>query len=250
MEFEQQYNKLKDHFNSRDFIKQAEKLEAIKDNPVKLLKLYNAYFRNPYKRTDLYMREERKVRKSVRKYINEIIKEKEFGEELGGFEEVPTGENMILEKFPPLREALYQLMGKDYKAFVKDIRYIAPKPSTFQIDMGDEEFNLMWVNKEVGFTCEVAGRNYFLNTITDKQQAIKAVNSLLRVGTEIPEETPIEPGEEPSDINPSELGSGGSVGAGGDFGEPIDNEFKEVPEGEPENTDIEVVDDDDVIDDL
>lgn len=241
MEFERQYNELKTHFKSKGFKTALQRLETIKNNPVSLLKLYNEYFRNPNTRKDLYMMREDKFRSVIKKYLLEVIKEEEFGETIGAFESIPTDDSIILEKFPPLREALFQLMGKDYKAFIKDVKYVAPKPSTFQIDMGDEEFNLIWVNKKVGFTCEVQGKNYFLNNLSEKQQAVKAVNSLLRIGSETPEEAEAVQGKEsPNDISPSEIGGDSN------FGTPISgDEFKEIPNEEPENTDIEVLDGED-----
>ena len=221
--FQRHYDELKKHFTDKGFDSALTKLEKLKDNDVKLLKLYNSYFRNPYEREDLFMKEG-KIKDTLRRYLKEILaEEKEFGTTIGALESMPTDDDMILNKFPQVKEALAMLMGQDYKAFVKDIRYIAPKPTTFQIDLGDEEFNLMWVGAKTGFVAEVEGKNYFLNSLSEKQNAIKSVNRLLRVGTSAPEvKAPEEFGEEmgeesalslskgprdvaPSDISPDEL---------------------------------------------
>jgi hypothetical protein len=81
---------------------------------------------------------EQKLRQAVRQYIKQLITEQE--EEIGGLEAMPTDDDEILSKFPKLKGALSSLMGKDYKAFIQDIKYVAPKPTTFQIDLGDEAF--------------------------------------------------------------------------------------------------------------
>ena len=88
MEFERQYKELKQHFQEKGFETALAGLENIKTDSVKLLKLYNLYFRNPYKRKDLYMEQEIKIRKAVRHYLNEVIKEEEFGDDLGGLENI------------------------------------------------------------------------------------------------------------------------------------------------------------------
>lgn len=135
---------------------------------------------------------EQKFRQSVKQYIKQLIKEQN---ESIGLSEMPTDDEQILGKFPKLKEALISLMGRDYKAFIEDIKYVAPKPTTFQIDIGDEYFNLMWAGEKMGFVCEVQGKKYYLTYTSEKQQAIKAINRLLRLGATTPEEAEAEQGE-------------------------------------------------------
>tara|TARA_B100000902_G_C26886408_1_gene705147 strand:- start:106 stop:660 length:555 start_codon:yes stop_codon:yes gene_type:complete len=141
---------------------------------------------------------EQKLRQAVRQYINQLITEQEeeieVEDEIGGLEQMPTDDDEILSKFPKLKEALKSLMGKDYKAFISDIKYVAPKPTTFQIDLGDEHFNLMWAGNKMGFVCEVQGKKYYLTYLNEKQQAIKAINRLLRLGATSPDESEAEEG--------------------------------------------------------
>ena len=146
---------------------------------------------------------EQKLRQAVRQYIKQLITEQE--EEIGGLEQMPTDDDEILSKFPKLKGALSSLMGKDYKAFISDIKYVAPKPTTFQIDLGDENFNLMWAGNKMGFVCEVQGKKYYLTYLSEKQQAIKAINRLLRLGATSPEEAEAEEGgDEIGGVTPGE----------------------------------------------
>jgi hypothetical protein len=162
---------------------------------------------------------EQKLRQAVRQYVKHLIKEQT--ESVGGFSEMPTDDDQILSKFPKLKDALVSLMGRDYKAFIEDIKYVAPKPTTFQIDIGNEYFNLMWVGDKMGFVCEVQGKKYYIVYNSEKQQAIKAINRLFRLGATTPEEAKAEeegvtPGEEvstpppppepePGGVSPEEL---------------------------------------------
>jgi hypothetical protein len=136
---------------------------------------------------------ENKFRGVVRNYIKQLITEQE--EEFRGMEEMPSDESEMISRFPKLKDALLSLMGKDYQAFISDIKYIAPKPTTFQIDLGDENFNLMWAGNKMGFVCEVQGKKYYLVYLSEKQQAIKAINRLLRLGATTPEESENEEGD-------------------------------------------------------
>jgi len=159
---------------------------------------------------------EQKLRQAVRQYIKQLITEQE--EEIGGLEQMPTDDDEILSKFPKLKGALSSLMGKDYKAFIQDIKYVAPKPTTFQIDIGDEHFNLMWAGDRMGFVCEVQGKKYYLTYLSEKQQAIKAINRLLRLGATTPEEAEAEEGgDEIEGVTPGEEAPG-EVGGGDEGG--------------------------------
>ena len=167
---------------------------------------------------------EQKIRQAVKQYIKLLIKEQEeevevdveVEEELGGMESMPTDDDEMISRFPALKKALISLMGKDYKAFISDIKYVAPKPTTFQIDLGDEHFNLMWAGKRMGFVCIVQGKKYYLIYLNEKEQAIKAINRLLRLGSETKDEAEAEEGGDvgvaPGEEIPSDIGGGDEGG--------------------------------------
>ena len=180
----QYYDKLKAHFTKKGHTKSLNTLEQIKDDKVKLIKVYNGVFRDPYQREDLYMMKENQLRLYIRKYLDLLQEQEEKKtDEIGSLETMPTDDDVIIQRFPQLRKTLEDLLSKDYKAFISDIKYIAPKPTTFQIIVSDEHFNLIWNGK--GFTCEVQGKKYMLMYDNEKIQAVKAINRLLRLGSNI-----------------------------------------------------------------
>jgi len=156
-----------------------------------LIKAKNTY--NKWLKDNKDNMQENKFRGVVRNYIKQLITEQE--EEFKGMEEMPSDDSEMISRFPKLKDALLSLMGKDYQAFISDIKYIAPKPTTFQIDLGDENFNLMWAGNKMGFVCEVQGKKYYLVYLNEKEQAIKAINRLLRLGATTPEESENEEGD-------------------------------------------------------
>ena len=162
---------------------------------------------------------EQKLRQAVRQYIKQLITEQE--EEIGGLEAMPTDDDEMLARFPKLKNTLIDLLSKDYKSFIKDIKYVAGKPTTFEIKLGEnEKFYLMWAGNKMGFVCEVGGKKYYLVYLSEKQQAIKAINRLLRIGTTPPEEAEAEEGEDeiegvtPGEEAPGEIGGGDEGGVG------------------------------------
>jgi hypothetical protein len=167
---------------------------------------------------------EQKLRQAIKQYIGKLITEQEEEIEVEdegiGLETMPTDDDEMLARFPKLKNTLIGLLSKDYKSFIKDIKYVAGKPTTFQIDLGAEHFNLMWAGNKMGFVCEVQGKKYYLVYLNEKEQAIKAINRLLRLGATTPDESEAEEGGDeiggitPGEESPGELGGGDEGGVG------------------------------------
>lgn len=152
------------------------------------------------------MLNEEKLRIAIRQYVKQLINEadeeveveetetteEETIEDSGiGMETMPTDDDEMISRFPKLEDALISLMSKDYKTFIKDIKYVAPKPTTFEIDLGEnEKFHLTWSGEKMGFVCEVTGKKYWLIYDNELTQASKAIRRLLKQGTTQTEETP------------------------------------------------------------
>lgn len=87
----------------------------------------------------------------------------------------------MLEKFPKLQETLITLMSQEFTAFVEDIEWVAPRPTTFKIVLKNfNTFHLIWGGSE--FNARIAGTNYNLDSLGEEQRAIKAIQELLITG--------------------------------------------------------------------
>lgn len=156
----------------------------------------------------------------------EVLREQE-----GAVLETSTEE--ILGKFPTVKKTIVSLFTQEYPEFVKDVRWVVPKPSTFAIDLKNgQSFNIKWMGK--GFEAQVEGKKYYLNTLPEYQQALDKINDILKNG-------PITQGEEPGGeefgadpVAPAGGGGGDFPGgeAGGDAGADFGGE--EAPAGEEE----------------
>ena len=58
----------------------------------------------------------------------------------------------MLLQFPELKRVLVDMLTTQFETFVKDIQWVAPKPTTFRIVLGNNEvFYLIWVSTVVNF---------------------------------------------------------------------------------------------------
>lgn len=115
-----------------------------------------------------------------------------------------TSTQEILGKFPPVQKTLKTLMTSEFDEFVEDVKWLSPKPSTFQVVLKNgQTFILKWTGKPknnkldpndpayyLQFDANIEGKNYHLATVSTYQQGIDALNRILVSG-------PISQGEEP-----------------------------------------------------
>jgi len=90
----------------------------------------------------------------------------------------------IINKFPPLKDIMDDLFDFQYEPFVKDIQWVAPRPTTFRVILvNGADFYLIYQGEEAGkgvFIAQVAGKKYFLESLPEEQQASEAIARLLR----------------------------------------------------------------------
>jgi hypothetical protein len=113
----------------------------------------------------------------------------------------------VLSKFPELKDIIIDLLTDQYEIFVTDIQWVAPRPTTFRIILGNgEPFLLTYTPRS--WIAQVEGKKYYLLNLSEEEQAAQAIARMLAYGiteekpggTETPEETPEEtPAETPEE---------------------------------------------------
>jgi hypothetical protein len=89
--------------------------------------------------------------------------------------------NIMLAKFPELRQTLEKLLTMQFRIFVNDIQWVAPKPTTFKVILPNQQtFNLIWNTED--FLVKVAGVKYDMLTLKERERAVKAIADLLQIG--------------------------------------------------------------------
>lgn len=136
-----------------------------------------------------------------------------------------TSTQEILGKFPTLKHTLVKLMTNEFDEFVEDVKWVAPKPTTFTVVLKNgQTMNLKWMGKD--FDANIEGKGYYLGTTSSYQQALDALNRVLING-------PISQGEEPGGedfaAEPSTGGGGGADFPGGEGGAPEAGGAEEAP---------------------
>ena len=91
-----------------------------------------------------------------------------------------------LTKFPELKAIIVDLLTPEYDNFVASIDWVAPRPSTFRINLkNDQLFYLIYGKRS--WIAQVEGKKYYLLNLPEEQHAAESIARILRYGTK-PEE--------------------------------------------------------------
>jgi hypothetical protein len=120
-----------------------------------------------------------------------------------------------LTKFPELKKVLVDLLTAEYDSFLASIDWVAPRPTTFRINLkNDQNFYLIYGKRS--WIAQVEGKKYYLLNLPEEERAAQSISNLLRYGikdekdsegdlasgdldTSIPGETPPETPETPEE---------------------------------------------------
>jgi hypothetical protein len=115
----------------------------------------------------------------------------------------------VLAKFPELKDIIIDLLTDQYEIFVTDIQWVAPRPTTFRIVLGNgEPFLLTYTPRS--WIAQVEGKKYYLLNLSEEEQAAQAIARMLAYGVteekteagaegETPAETPSSTEETPAE---------------------------------------------------
>ena len=91
-----------------------------------------------------------------------------------------------LTKFPELKAVIVDLLTPEYDNFVASIDWVAPRPSTFRINLkNDQIFYLIYGKRS--FIAQVEGKRYYLLNLPEEQRAAEAIARILRYGVKAEE---------------------------------------------------------------
>jgi hypothetical protein len=145
------------------------------------------------------------LKEKIKALVNDIYNP----ETLTGKEEITLDAPKfpVLAKFPELKDIIIDLLTDQYEIFVTDIQWVAPRPTTFRIVLGNgESFLLTYTPRS--WIAQVEGKKYYLLNLSEEEQAAQSIARMLAYGiteekteagaegeteetpTETPEETP------------------------------------------------------------
>jgi len=120
-----------------------------------------------------------------------------------------------LSALPELKSILIKLLTRDFRIFIGPIDWVAPKPTTFRINLKNaQEFYLIYTDRS--WIAQVEGKKYYLLNINELENATNMIARLLRYGNPGGEqeetETTDTASSSSSSSNYAPSASGGSTG--------------------------------------
>ena len=101
--------------------------------------------------------------------------------------EIAAVEYDELTKFPELKEIIISLLTTDFDPFLSSIDWVAPRPTTFRINLrNNENFYLIWMGRS--WIAQVEGKKYYLLNLPEEERAVEAIARILRYGSPESEE--------------------------------------------------------------
>ena len=89
-----------------------------------------------------------------------------------------------LTKFPELKSTIVSLLTSDFDSFLASIDWVAPKPTTFRINLkNDQNFYLIYNGRS--WIAQVAGKKYYLLNLPEEQRAVESIARILRYGSKL-----------------------------------------------------------------
>jgi len=94
----------------------------------------------------------------------------------------------VLVKFPTLLDTIVKLLTDQYDLFLKDIEWVAPRPTTFRIVLAnDQVFYLIYTDRT--WIGKVEGKKYYLLNISEEQNCVESIARILAYGVKIEKPT-------------------------------------------------------------
>ena len=86
-----------------------------------------------------------------------------------------------LTKFPELKDVLVDLLTPEYDSFLASIDWVAPRPTTFRINLkNDQNFYLIYGKRS--WIAQVEGKKYYLLNLPEEERAAQSIANMLRYG--------------------------------------------------------------------
>ena len=93
----------------------------------------------------------------------------------------------LVYRFPGLKDLMENLMSPSFARFVTNVSIIAPKPTTFMVEMTNgEDFNIRYDGKK-NFTVKVAGKKYNVQNLGELERAQQAIADILELNYAVDE---------------------------------------------------------------
>lgn len=104
----------------------------------------------------------------------------------------------LIYRFPGLKKTLTELMSPSFGRYISNVDVVAPKPTTFKIDLINSQIFYIYYLGGGEFMVKISGRKYYPTNLGELERASDAITALLELNyapTEV-KETPTEETED------------------------------------------------------
>lgn len=121
------------------------------------------------------------LRDKIKMLVQQTYKAKTIDLDAGGEVTLDAEKFPVLTKFPKLKEVIVDLLTDQYEVFMTGIEWVAPRPTTFRIVLGNNE-NFLLIYTERSWIAQVEGKKYYLLNLGEEEQAAESISRLLAYG--------------------------------------------------------------------
>ena len=115
------------------------------------------------------------LREKIRSLTLQVVGEKSKSEDAAlAYDE--------LTKFPELKDVIVDLLTHEFDSFLEGIDWIAPRPSTFRINLLNGQ-NFILIFTERSWIAQVEGKKYYLLNIDEEEYAAQSISRILQYGS-------------------------------------------------------------------
>jgi len=115
----------------------------------------------------------------LEKYIKVAVRKALAEQE--AMEKRATKSMYLIYRFPGLKKVVEDLMSPSFGRFITDVSIVAPKPTTFNIKLiNEQEFTIIYDGRK-NYTTKVAGKRYNVQNLGELERAQQGIADLLEL---------------------------------------------------------------------
>lgn len=115
------------------------------------------------------------LEKYIKVAVRKALKEEEIKQQKA------TKAMYLIYRFPGLKKVVEDLMSPSFGRFIQDVSLVAPKPTTFNIKLiNDQEFYVVYDGRK-NYTAKVSGKRYNMLELSEIERASQGIADLLEL---------------------------------------------------------------------
>ena len=125
------------------------------------------------------------LEKYIKVAVRKALKEEEAKQQKA------TKAMYLVYRFPGLKKVVEELMSPSFGRFIQDVTLIAPKPTTFNIKLiNDQEFYVIYDGRK-NWTSKISGKRYNMQELSEIERGSQAIADLLELSYALDEKVEV-----------------------------------------------------------